>query len=103
MLARERPALWASRFLPWAGRAGLRVPCSMLRAAVFLGISGPRRPSYGRTLAAGARLCGGLCLAQPVQSELIEREEDGDDEEGDPVNAEYQQGERGDHDAADAQ
>jgi hypothetical protein len=49
------------------------------------------------------RLCGGLCLAKPVQSELIEREEDGDDEQGDPVDAEYQQGERGDHRAADAQ
>ncbi len=42
----------------------------------------------------GEQESGGLGLAQPVQSELLDREQDGGDQEAGLVDAEYQQRQR---------
>jgi hypothetical protein len=70
----------------WTTRISLRIRRSHLPRRIGVPVAAGR----WRLGAGGwAGLGGGLCLAKPVQSELIEREEGGDDEEGDPVDAEY--------------
>jgi len=71
-----------------------------LTAATTTG--GPRSAGPGSDGLSG-RLRTRLCLAQPVQAELIERKQDGDDHGADPVDGEYQQRERSEDGAADAE